>query len=103
MSNRLSVKKIDKLKSEPGRHGDGGGLYLQVPQRTATAPDGTESVWAGAPSWLFRFERDGHERVMGIGALRTFSLDEARERARKLRQQLADGIDPLAARDAERA
>jgi integrase len=103
MSNGLNVKKVDKLKAQPGRYSDGGNLYLQVPQRTTTAPDGTERVWAGAASWLFRYERAGRERMLGIGALRTFSLDEARERARKLRQQLADGIDPLAARKAERA
>jgi integrase len=39
---------------------------------------------------------------MGLGALHTFSLAEARERARKARQQLADGIDPLEARQIER-
>jgi integrase len=40
---------------------------------------------------------------MGLGPLHTFSLAEARERARKARQQLADGIDPLRAREAQRA
>jgi hypothetical protein len=33
-----------------------------------------------------------------LGAVHTFSLDEARERARVCRQQLADGIDPAKAR-----
>jgi integrase len=32
---------------------------------------------------------------MGLGAVHTFSLAEARERARQQRQLLADGIDPL--------
>jgi hypothetical protein len=36
-----------------------------------------------------------------LGALHTFSLDEARERARVCRQQLADGIDPAEARKRE--
>jgi hypothetical protein len=40
---------------------------------------------------------------MGIGPLHTLDLDEARERARKARQQLLDGVDPLEARKAERA
>ena len=40
---------------------------------------------------------------MGLGPLRTFSLVEARERARQIRQQLAQNVDPLSARDADRA
>jgi len=32
---------------------------------------------------------------MGLGPLHTFSLEEARERARKARQLLADGFDPI--------
>lgn len=40
---------------------------------------------------------------MGLGATHTFGLAEARERARKVRQQLADGIDPLAERLERRA
>ena len=38
---------------------------------------------------------------MGLGSLRTFNLEEARERARKARQQLADGLDPIDQRDRE--
>jgi integrase len=40
---------------------------------------------------------------MGLGSLADFNLDEVRERARKQRQLLTDGIDPLEARAAERA
>jgi len=40
---------------------------------------------------------------MGLGPVRTFSLVEARERARQIRQQLMQNIDPLSARDADRA
>src|SRR6185369_3564236 len=40
---------------------------------------------------------------MGLGPLHTVSLQEARERARKARGQLLDGIDPLDARKAEHA
>jgi len=39
---------------------------------------------------------------MGLGPLHTVSLQEARERARKARQQLLDGLDPLEARRVER-
>jgi len=38
---------------------------------------------------------------MGLGSLDTFNLAEARERARLVRQQIANGIDPIDARQAE--
>lgn len=84
----LTIKRIARL-SQPGRHGDGHGLYLQVVSRTNR-------------SWLLRYERGGHERAMGLGPLHTINLYEARERARKARQLLLDGIDPLEARAAEK-
>jgi integrase len=87
MKGQLSVKKLERLH-DPGRYGDGHGLYLQVVSETNR-------------SWLFRYERDGRERWLGLGALHAFDIDEARERARKCRQQLADGIDPAEARKVE--
>ena len=84
----LTVKKVAAL-TEPGRYGDGRGLYLQVTP-------------AGVRSWLLRYERAGTERAMGLGPVDDFTLDEARERARKARQLLQDGIDPIDARKAER-
>lgn len=85
----MTKKRIAKAKTA-GRYGDGHGLSLQV---TAS----------GVKSWLFRYERNGRERWMGLGPLHTVSLAEARERARKARLQLLDGTDPLAARKAARA
>jgi integrase len=85
----LTAKKVERLKI-PGRYPDGHNLYLQVGE-------------TGGKSWLFRFERDGRERWHGLGAAYTFSLKEARERARTARQLLADGIDPIDHRKAERA
>jgi integrase len=40
---------------------------------------------------------------MGLGPIRTYSLKEARELARKARQQLHEGIDPITSRQARRA
>jgi hypothetical protein len=40
---------------------------------------------------------------MGLGSVRVFSLAEARMRARKARQQLADNIDPLDQKRADKA
>jgi integrase len=85
---RLSAKQVDHLH-KPGRHPDGDGLYLQI---TPT----------GVKSWVLRFERNGHERMLGLGTLRDFSLKEARERTRRARQLLADGVDPIEAKRAQR-
>ncbi|HLH98025.1 MAG TPA: integrase arm-type DNA-binding domain-containing protein [Xanthobacteraceae bacterium] len=85
----LTVKKIERLK-QPGRYADGHGLYLQVMSATNR-------------SWLLRYERNGRERWLGLGPLHTFDLSEARERARKARQLLQDGIDPIEQRKSARA
>jgi len=88
--HRLTAAHLKKTK--PGRHADGGGLYLQI-------ADGSKGA---TRSWLFRYMIDGRAREMGLGACNDFTLEEARERARKARQQKSDGIDPLEARAAER-
>jgi integrase len=85
----LSIKKIAKLTAK-GRYFDSHGLYLQVVSPTNR-------------SWLLRYELAGARRWMGLGSAATFTLAEARERARAARKLLADGIDPLDARRAERA
>jgi integrase len=85
----LTKKRVDNLKV-PGRYFDEHGLYLQVMSPTNR-------------SWILRYERQGRERWLGLGAVHTFDLKEARERARKARQQLADGIDPIDARNKDRA
>lgn len=83
----LTLKAVEKAKLRPGKYYDGHGLYLLVKtERNA--------------QWYLRYQRGGRERTMSIGTLHDFTLPEARERARKARQQLADGIDPL---DAKRA
>ena len=91
--NQLTARKIAAAK-KPGYYGDGGGLYLQV------SPSGTKS-------WVFRFMMNRRNRDMGLGSLNTFTLKEARERARRCRQLVAEGIDPIedlrARRDRARA
>lgn len=83
---KLSATQVAKA-TKPGYHGDGGGLWLQV------SPAGTKS-------WVFRFTLNGKAREMGLGALHTLSLAEAREKARLQRQQLLEKIDPIEARAA---
>ena len=79
---RLTARAIENLKTT-GRHADGAGLELQVSK-------------TGTKSWLFRYTLNGREHRLGLGSVKDFSLAEARERARRARQQIADGIDPLA-------
>lgn len=83
-SNKLSAAFVTKAK-EPGRYGDGGGLYLQV------KPGGTRS-------WLFRYQLQGKARQMGLGPADIVGLAEARDKARECRRKLLDGADPIDAR-----
>jgi integrase len=87
-------KEVRKLSArgaatvtEPGRHSDGAGLYLNV----------TET---GARSWLFMWKVAGRRREMGLGSARDVSLARAREVAAECRAIVAAGRDPLEARAA---
>jgi integrase len=71
-------------------HRDGGGLYLQVSR-------------SGGRSWIFRFQRNGKRRFMGLGSADVITLAEARDKAIDARRLLANGIDPIDQRGAERA
>ena len=87
-SNRLTAIKVAKI-NKPGRDGDGNGLVLQV------------SKW-GTKAWLFRFERDGRERQMGLGPVNVLTLAEAREKTRECRKTLLNGLDPIETRRSDR-
>ena len=81
---RLTALKVKSLV-EPGRYGDGDGLWLQV--RDATHR-----------SWLLRYTRHGKARQMGLGPYPHLGLAEARDAAVAARQQIKAGIDPIAER-----
>lgn len=85
---KLTVKRVAGIK-DTGRYGDGQGLFLQV---TAT----------GTKSWLYRWERDGRERCMGLGSVHDVDLEEARDLAREARRAVKAGRDPIDERKAER-
>lgn len=87
--HRLSAKAVEKTK-QPGYYCDGGGLYLQVSPTLSR-------------SWIFRYTRDGKGREMGLGSARDVTLAVARAKASDARRQLTDGVDPIAARDGQRA
>ncbi|HUC16387.1 MAG TPA: integrase arm-type DNA-binding domain-containing protein [Acetobacteraceae bacterium] len=89
---KLAPAKVTALAKakRPGLYGDGAGLWLRIGQ-------------GGAASWVLRYMRGGKAHEMGLGPLHTYGLAEAREWARRYRQELHDGIDPLASRAAAKA
>lgn len=86
--SRLTALDVKQAKHR-GLYNDGGGLYLQVAVN-------------GSRSWIFRYGAQGRYHL-GLGPLHTFTLAEAREKARQCRQQLLDGVDPIATRRARKA
>lgn len=79
--HRLSDTLARSPQLKPGRHADGGGLYLNVKD-------------AGTKSWLFLFTLDGGRKALGLGAYPTVGLAAARKKAEELRKALAEGKDP---------
>ena len=84
----LTARRAETQKA-PGLFADGGGLYL--------------AVTGGGKSWIFRYQVAGRRRDMGLGSADTFTLAEAREKAREARRLVAEGVDPIEARRAGRA
>ena len=93
MRSLHQLKPLDverRLSKQPGLHRDGGGLFLRVSS-------------ASARSWVYRFMLNGDAREMGLGAYPDVSLADARAAAAEARKLKAQGIDPIAAREAARA
>lgn len=80
--NKLTAMEVRRLKA-PGRHSDGGGLYLNI------AKDG------GRRRWVFLYALNGKQREMGLGSADDVSLADARTKAEEARALLARGVDPL--------
>lgn len=72
-----------KLRSldTPGRHFDGGGLYLEVTP-------------AGGRYWRMKYRFGGKEKRLAFGVYPTVSLKAARERRDEARRALDQGQDP---------
>jgi integrase len=82
--NRLNARKVATI-TKPGRHADGGNLYLSVST-------------TGAKSWVFMFRWQGSTKELGLGSARNVSLADAREHAAISRAQLAKGGLPTGSR-----
>lgn len=87
--NKLSAKTAMAIKT-PGRHSDGGGLYLSV------SP-------TGGRKWVFLYRWRGKPTELGLGSARETPLAKAREKAAVLRAHLANGVDPRATREPARS
>ena len=86
----LSALEVRRIV-EPGTHAVGGvpGLMLQVTGK-------------GGRSWVLRARVAGRRREFGLGGFPAVSLANARVKAAELRDKLAQGIDPVAERQAAR-
>lgn len=82
--NRLSARTVQTI-ADPGRHGDGDGLYLVVDKD-------------GGKRWVLLFQLRGRRREMGLGAVKDRSLAQARQEAQDARELIRQGKDPIEAR-----
>ncbi len=84
---RLPANTIRNLaKLEPGKYGDGGGLWL------LRRPD-------GGGQWSFRYTVHGRQGEMGLGSVNDLTLADARVEARKWRAVAKSGVNPKKERD----
>ena len=84
--NKLTAKAVAAL-NEPGRHSDGGGLYLVVTK-------------TGSRKWAFLYRWEGKLTELGLGSARDVTLAQAREKAAEARALIAAGTNPLATKRA---
>ncbi len=81
---KLSARTVASLMT-PGKHGDGGGLYLDIDKD-------------GRRRWIFLAIANGKRREMGLGGSPAVSLADARAKADEARKLVAAGVDPIEAR-----
>ena len=82
---KRTEKKLSPLKLKslgPGRHADGGGLYLDVQE-------------SGSRSWILRTTINGKRKEIGLGGLSSRTLAQAREAAADLLAKAKNGEDIL--------
>jgi integrase len=86
MAKALTVKRVEKLLSAGVKckvtDAEVRGLMLVVESRSSAF-------------WVLRYQRHKTVKHLGLGSAQDVSLAAVRERARRERERLADGIDPL--------
>ena len=81
--NRLTATRVKALVT-PGRHADGGGLYLRIRP-------------SGSRSWVYNYTANRRRRDVGLGSADDVSLSEARALADRCRDARKAGRDPRSA------
>ncbi|MFI5330528.1 MAG: tyrosine-type recombinase/integrase [Desulfobaccales bacterium] len=91
-TDKLTDPKIRQAKpaDKPYKLSDGGGLFLLVQP-------------GGSKLWRLKYRFGGKEKLLAIGSYdKGVSLKKAREERDKARNQLVEGIDPVAAKKKEK-
>ena len=86
---KLTDAKLRTLTT-PGKHFDGGGLYLEVTP-------------AGGRYWRLKYRHGGKEKRLALGVYPDVTLADARKGREKAREALAAGDDPGELRKAAKA
>ncbi len=83
------VKSVKHTTSPAGdKHSDGGGMYLLVT--------------ASGKYWRMDYRFGGKRKTLALGVYPVVTLAKARQRRERAREQLADGVDPSAAKSEEK-
>lgn len=80
----MTSKEVEKLSRSEGRHAVGGCPSLYIRRLN------------GSVSWVLRVLVNGRRQEIGLGAYPDVGLEEARDKCRDIRKQIASGADPLA-------
>lgn len=90
-TNKLTATAVRnvKPKEKPYKLSDGGGMYLEVTP-------------SGGTYWRLKYRFNGKEKRLALGVYPETTLAQARERREDARRYLAQGVDPSAAKQAER-
>lgn len=80
IAKELTAIEISRLTT--GFHAVGSGLYIEAKE-------------SGAKSWILRITVGKKRRNIGLGAYPATPLKEAREKARKAREMIEAGLDPV--------
>lgn len=96
MATKLTEAAISRLRSAPA------GKRVERPD--ALAPGLVLRINdSGRRDWLVRYRLDGRQLKLALGSWPAVGLSEARERARRIRDEAASGVDPKAAQKAAAA
>jgi len=89
----MRLTDINIKKAKPGEKTrkltDGGGLFIQIEP-------------TGGKLWRYKYRFDRKQKLLALGKYPDVSLQEARKRHQEAREQLAHGIDPAAAKKAQK-